>query len=271
MKGYSTIKIERAREGVATVTFNRPSKGNALNGEMLREIENVFTEISQDNSIRAVIITGAGPCFCTGADIGWFRDLTERRARGEYGEEVSYSHRCSTLIGLALRSTPQPTIASINGLAIGGGATLALACDIRIAAEEAKMSFPFASTVGISPELGSTYTLPRLVGIDKACELIFTGKSVTGKEAKEIGLVSAVVPLTDLSKVTSELADKIAGVAPTAVQLAKKALYHGLNSDIHNQLLWEEEALRLGYDSEEHKEAITAFFEKRKPVFKNRK
>jgi len=267
---YSTIKLEKTN-GVATVTLNRPEKGNALNAEVLQGLEDMFAEISQDNSVRVMVITGAGRHFCTGADITWFHDIVERRERGEYGKEVSSSYMLPTRLGLALRNMPQPTIASINGSAIGGGATLVLGCDIRIAAEEARISFPFVSTVGIVPELGSTYTLPRLVGIAKACELVFTGRTITGKEAKEIGLVNEVVLLADLERVTSELAKNIAEVAPMAVQLAKKGLYQGLNSDIQSQLLWEEEGLRRTYESEEHREAVKAFFEKRKPLFKGRK
>jgi len=264
---YSTIKLEKVN-GVATIMLNRPEKGNSLNGESMYELVDVFGEISQDSSVRVVVITGAGRHFCTGADIAWFRDFTEKRRQGE---EVFPPYVASTRLGLAVRNVAQPTIASINGLAIGGGITLPLGCDIRIAAEEARISFPFVSTVGIVPELGSTYTLSRLVGIAKACELIFTGKTITGKEAKEIGLVNEAVPLADLPKVTSELAKSIAEVSPTAVQLAKKGLYQGLNCGVQNQLLWEEEGLRQTFESEEHKEALQAFFEKRKPVFKGRK
>ena len=193
------------------------------------------------------------------------------KKHGVYDKEVSSAYIFSTRIALALRNMPQPTIASINGSAIGGGITLVLNCDIRIAAEDARITFPFVSTVGVVPELGCTYNLPRLVGIAKACELIFTGKSITGREAKEIGLVNEAVSLDDLQMVTSDMAKSIAATAPTMVQLSKKALYRGMNSDIQSQLLLEEEELRQAYNSEEHDEAMKAFFDKRKPVFKGRK
>ncbi len=267
---YSTLKFE-CLEGVSTVTLNRPERGNSQNSELMLQLADLFTEIAHNDDIRVVMITGAGRHFCTGGDISWFRDAVERRERGEYGKETSYPYKLATAVGFAVRNIPQPTIAAINGAAIGGGATLALACDLRIAATEAWISFPFASTMGIVPEIGSTYSLTRLIGVSKACELIFTGRSVSGKEAKEMGLVNEVVPLCDLQRVTSELAKSIAAAAPTAIQLSKRALYQGLNSDVHSQLFWEEEGLRQTMQSGEHKEAIQAFFEKRKPIFKKRK
>ena len=267
---YSLLTLER-QDGVATVTLNRPERGNALNPELQSEMENLFLELGEDNTVRVMVLTGAGSHFCTGADIEWFRSVIEKRRHGVYDREVSAGYIFSTRIPLALRNMPQPTIASINGSAIGGGITLALNCDIRIAAEDARISFPFVSTVGVTPELGSTYNLPRIVGIAKACELIFTGKSITGREAKDLGLVNDAVSLDDLQTVTSDMAKSIAAAAPTIVQLSKKALYHGMNSDIQSQLLLEEEELRQAYTSEEHDEAVKAFFEKRKPVFKGRK
>lgn len=165
---------------------------------------------------------------------------------------------------------PYPVIAMINGMAVGWGTTLTLSCDIRIATEDARISFPFANSAGIVPEMNSTYMLTRLVGIGKACELIFTGKAITGKEAKEIGLVNAAVPLSELQTVTSELAKTIAEGAPMSMRLAKKGLYQGLETECYKQLLWEKAMLSVTLQSEDHAEAIEAFLAKRKPRFKGR-
>lgn len=263
---YSAITLEKS-EGVATITMIREDQLNPIGSELVTELSDAFEQVANDGDIRVLILTGTGRVFCAGGDIDWFRTVIEKRKSGE--ELMDYSG--STKFCLSLRNMPKPTIASINGAAVGGGITIALNCDIRIAAEDATIMFPFASLVGVTPELGSTYMLPRLVGIAKACELIFTGKSITGREAKEIGLVNDAVPLTDLPEVTSKMAKAIAKSSPLAVQLAKKGLYQGLNADIYSQLMWEEEGLRTTFISEDHEEAVNAFLEKRKPVFKGKR
>ena len=263
---YSTIILEKAG-GIATITLNRQEKLNAVNAQMLEEIIDAVGQVARDDTTRVLVLTGAGRVFCAGGDINWFNNVIEERKRGR--EIMDYS--LFTGFCVALRNTLQPTIASINGAAIGAGITMTLNCDIRIAAEEAIISFPFTSMAGIIPELSSTYALPRLVGIAKACELVFTGKSITGKEAKEIGLVNDAVPLADLQRSTSELAETIAQASAPAVQLAKRGLYQGLNADVYSQLLWEEEGLRSTLKSEDHEEAVQAFLEKRKPEFKGKR
>ncbi|MBN2186510.1 MAG: enoyl-CoA hydratase/isomerase family protein, partial [Dehalococcoidia bacterium] len=197
----------------------------------------------------------------------WARSMVEQRKQGK---KVYDLPGWITKFHLALLDLPQPTIAAINGVAVGWGITMALSCDIRIAAEDARISFPFAASVGITPENDSTYMLPRLVGIGKACELVFTGKTITGKEAKEIGLVNDAVPSAQLREFTSELAETIARGAPIAMRLAKKGLYQGLDADRYKQLLWEETTIRDTLQSEDHAEAIEAFLAKRKPIFKGR-
>jgi len=266
---YSTVNVDQS-EGIATVTLNRPDRFNALNRQLLDELPQALAQLARDESVRVVVLTGAGTAFCSGADLGWLGDNMEQWMGGE-DTGISVDYASTTSFCLAIRNVPQPTVASINGLAVGGGITLALNCDIRIAAEEATMVFPFASMVGVTPEFASTYTLPRLVGIAKACELMFTGKSITGGEAKAIGLVNDAVPLEKLGETTSRLAKSIARASATATQLAKRGLYQGMNADLYSQLLWEEEALRETFGSEDNQEAISAFLEKRKPVFKGRR
>lgn len=265
MKDYKTILVEK-NAAICTITLNRPGKLNSLNGEMTDELMGVLSDVAEDGEISVVLITGAGKAFSAGADLDWFKEIIERRKRGEgfdYG--IVSSKLASTL-----RNMLQATIAVINGYAIGGGLTLALNCDMRIAAEEAQMSLPFISSVGITPELGSTYTLPRLVGIAKACELVFTGKAILGKEAEKIGLVNKAVPAVELRKTALEWAGAIAQGSPYALKMAKKELYRGLDENFANQVLWENQALESSFKSEDHAEAVDAFLNKRKPVFKGR-
>jgi len=263
---YSTIILDKA-EAIATLTLNRPEKLNAFNPQMLEELLDALVHIEQDDDIRVLVIAGAGRAFSAGGDMEQlFLRSIEQRKHGEKGYDV-----IGWLVKarLLLRNMPQPVIASINGAAIGLGMTVSLACDLRIASEEAMLSVPFVR-IGAVPEFGSTYSLPRLVGIAKACELIFTGKSITAKEAKEIGLVNEVVPASELKSATYEMAKSIAEAAPIAIRLAKKELYQGMDADLQNQLQLEYEGLVTTLQSEDHEEAVRAFLEKRKPIFKGK-
>jgi len=261
---YSTIILDKA-EGIATLTLNRPEKLNSIIEPMADELMAAFNEIRQDNDVRVLIITGAGRAFSAGGDIkDAFLDRIEEVKRGGQGFDIA---GWLTKACLQLRSIPQPIIASINGPAVGLGVTLSLQCDIRIASEEATMSLPFVR-VGVIPEFGSTYALPRLIGIAKACELIFTGKTITAKQAKEIGLVNEVVPASELKTATLELAKTITLGAPLAIQIAKKGFYQGLDMDLQKQLQYEDQMLRVVADSKDHEEGVRAFLEKRRPIFK---
>jgi len=245
-------------EGIATVTFNRPDKLNAFNWEMEGEVFDAFRQVEQDKDVRVLVITGAGPAFCTGADVEEM--LQETIEKGGLTGREQYDLPFRNMV---------PVIASINGFAMGAGLTITLQCDIRIAAEEARLSLPFVP-FGIIPEAGSTYFLSRLVGIAKACELTFTGKTITAKEAKEIGLVNEVVPLAELKEATYKLAKRIAQGPPLAMQMAKKGLYQGLEASIRDQIEYEKSALMTLMRTEDFQEAIKAFQEKRKPVFKGK-
>jgi enoyl-CoA hydratase len=263
---YSTIILEKA-EGIATLTLNRPEKLNVLNETMAVELLDAITDVEKDKGIKVLIVTGAGRAFWAGADIkDLFFEAIEQRKRGEEGFNIlGWLEK----VCLQVRNMPKPTIASINGYAIGIGVTFPLECDIRIASEEAILSLPFVR-LGITPEFGSTYALTRLVGIAKACELIFTGKSITAKEAKEIGLVNEVVPAAELQKTTYELAKTIAQGATLAIQMAKKVLYKGLDADIQSQLRYEGSAFETLRKTEDHEEGVRAFLEKREPSFKGK-
>jgi enoyl-CoA hydratase/carnithine racemase len=263
---YSTITLAKA-EGIATLTLNRPEKLNALNETMAAELLDAVTQVEQDSDVRVLIITGAGRAFWAGADVkGLFLKGIEQRKRSEESFDIiGWLER----LCLQLRNLAQPTIAVINGPAVGIGVTLPLQCDIRIVSEEARFSMPFVR-LGLIPEFGSTYALTRLIGIAKACELIFTGKFIEAEEAKKIGLVNDVVPAAELQKTAFEMAKAIAQGAPVAVQIAKKGLYQGLDTDIQSQLRYESLAFRVLLQSEDHEEGVRAFVDKRQPRFKGK-
>lgn len=263
---YETIILEK-KEGIATITLNRPEKLNAYTDQMAQELMDGLEDCNGDNNVRVLVVTGAGRAFCAGADMGRFHQAAEARAKGQ--RVVAVNMRLTEKLAMAFRNFRKPIIASINGPAVGIGFTLPLACDIRIASENATLGAVFVR-VGLVPEFGSTYNLTRLVGMGKACELVFAGKVVNATEAKEIGLVNQVVPQEELQKTTYEMARNIAGWPPIAIQLAKRGLYQGLDSDLPSQLSYEAFALDYCQGTEEHTEAVRAFLEKRKPNFKGR-
>jgi len=260
---YATLLIEK-KEQIGTITFNRPEKLNAFSQLGFREFIQALKEMDGDEGIRVVAITGSGRAFSAGLDID-----EARQGPPETGLQVMPLQDTVAWIPHIMRNMGKPVIAAINGPAAGAGFTIALACDIRIASEDAKLGAGFVR-VGLIPELGSSYTLPRLIGIAKACELIFTGKTIDANEAKALGLVNEVVPRDDLAAATAKMAAEIMKSAPMAVQLAKQALYQGLDSDLVTQLHFEQLGQSACFKSEDFKEAITAFSEKRKPSFKGK-
>jgi 2-(1,2-epoxy-1,2-dihydrophenyl)acetyl-CoA isomerase len=260
---YTTLLVEK-KDHIGSITLNRPDKLNAFNALAFQEFIAALHEVDQDEDIRVVIITGAGRAFSAGLDL---EEATQ-------GPSESDLHVAPTQDSLAwipqiMRNVKKPIIAALNGAAAGAGFTIALACDIRIASEEARLVAPFLR-VGLVPELGSTYNLPRLIGIAKACELVFTGKTVTAKEAKDIGLVNDIVPKDELTRFTWNMATEITQMAPIPLQLAKRALYQGLDSQLAVQVQLEQLSQSTCFKSEDYKEGMKAFLEKRKPVFKGK-
>jgi 2-(1,2-epoxy-1,2-dihydrophenyl)acetyl-CoA isomerase len=254
---YANIMLEKS-DGIATLTLNRPDKLNAFTNAMEVEMFDALQQVRQDKTIRVLVITGAGKAFCAGADFeGMFQELIDRGG-------LSPDQPVET----EFREFP-PTIAAINGHAIGAGLTLVLQCDIRIAVEDAKMSLPFVH-LGVIPENGSTYYLSRLVGLAKACELIFTGKIITANEAETIGLVNEVVSKDQLMDVTYSLARTIAKAAPLALMMAKKGIYNGLETGVKDAVEFEKSALMALLRSDDHQEAVKAYIEKRPPVFQGK-
>jgi enoyl-CoA hydratase len=258
MSQYTNLLFE-VKDSIGMITLHRPKALNALNTELLQELSNLLDHIKEDTSIGIVIITGSGEkAFVAGADIAEMQTLTaiEGRNFGKIGQDVFNK----------LESLPQPVIAAINGFALGGGCELAMACDIRIASEKAKFGQPEVS-LGITPGFGGTQRLPRLVGKGRAKELIYTGDIIDAGEAYRIGLVNKVAAPDELMNVAKAMAEKILSRASVAVQLSKAAVNEGLNMDLASGIAYEAEVFGLCFATEDQKEGMTAFVDKRKANF----
>lgn len=263
MKNNQSAMLVTKSNGIATVTINRPEKLNALGEEGVNELTKAMKLIRSDGHIRAIILTGAGRAFCAGAD----RSSTIFR-KNSPTEFWDFMQKVSDAV-ITLRSMPQPLIAAVNGPAVGGGCNFALACDIIIASEAATFSQIY-SLIGIHPDAGGTYLLPRLVGTAKACELLFTGKTITAAEAYEMGLINRVVPADQLEDSTRELATTIANRSPLAIRMIKASIYQGAETNLAAALEQEAKALSILLFTEDSKEAMAALAENRAPSFKNK-
>ena len=262
---YQDILVTQ-QDTVAIVTLNRPERMNTMGGTLVEDTIAVLTSFQQDQNVRAVILTGAGQrAFCAGADV---QNLQNQSEEATAMERRRYVHSAQKLT-LAIRQLEKPVIAAVNGVAAGGGCDIALACDIRIASEQARFGEVFAR-IGLFPGTGGTYFLPRLVGIAKALELIWTGDVINAQEAERIGLVSRVVPLEDLMAAAIAFAQRLAQGPPLAISLAKTAVYQGLDLDIHSAFEYAATAESITLTSEDHREGVTAFREKRSPHFQGR-
>jgi enoyl-CoA hydratase/carnithine racemase len=250
--------------GIATMTLNRPDKMNALSAGMRESMYRVVENISQDKKMRVLIITGAGRAFCSGADVvslaGNANRPTSQERSGEIGTERLSVH-------VLMQKCEKPIIAAINGVAAGAGLDLAMACDIRIASDKARFAELYIRR-GLFPVEGGIYLLPRIVGVDRACELIWTGDMIDAKEAQSIGLVTKVVPHEELEIATRELAEKLTKAAPLAIQKAKRAIYAGLNMNLETSMKYIQPLMREILQSKDHKEGTQAFLEKREPIFR---
>ena len=245
-----------SEQGVCTVKINRPEKLNAMNTDVARELVSAFEEIGLDSSVKVVILTGEGEkAFSAGADIEYMSEISA-------DESVEYA-KLGQLVTATVELVHQPTIAAVNGFALGGGCELAMSCDIRIAADTARMGQPEV-TIGIPPGWGGTQRLMRIVGIAKAKELVYTGRMVRADEAREIGLVNAVVPLADLQAEAEKMALKIAANSEMGVRMSKVAINRGRNADLDTGLSIELLAWRNCFTHPDRKERMTAFVNKSK-------
>ena len=260
MSTYETITVEH-RGAVAVLTIHRPDKLNALSEKVHEEGVAALNELRHDDSIRVLVITGSGEkSFIAGADIAEFQDRTPTVQRDRFFEPTLFN---------SIDSFPKPVIAMINGFCLGGGNELALACDLRIASEKARFSQPEIN-LGLIPGGGGTQRLTRLIGEGRAMEIMLTGDMIDAETALRFGLVNHVYPPDELEAKTMELANKIAEKAPIALQLAKEAVKFASRSNLDEGLRREVDLFALCFATEDKQEGVSAFLEKRKPVFKGR-
>jgi enoyl-CoA hydratase/carnithine racemase len=261
---YKDILYTR-ENGVATITLNRPDKRNSFSPDMVTSILQAGTEAAADKEVKVLLVTGAGPAFCAGGDVKAMADFANPQRDPNARDAVAEG---SPLYRL-LHHFPKPTVAAINGVCVGGGFELALACDIRIASDKARFSEAFIRR-GMIPMGSGTFMLPRLIGIDKAFLLILTGDMIDAREAERIGLVTRVVPHDELQATVTELTEKLSKAAPLAVRAVKQAIYRGLDSSLDEALDWVVDQNKELAKTGDHEEGSRAFVEKREPFFKGK-
>lgn len=266
---YNTLIIEK-RNNITTLKLNRPERLNALSSEMGWELKKAIEEAKDDLESRVLVLTGEGRAFCAGEDVKE-RPGDSNQIKQTQSSLSKFARLPSELIHFAVsfRNMTKPTIASINGYAVGQGLSLALACDIRIASEEANLGAIWTRR-GIPPESAGAYLLTQLVGPAKACELIFSGKMISAQEAKEIGLINKIVPASELKEATHEMAREIAEGPPVAIAISKAMIYQALETglDIHGRL--EFFGQDYCFNTEDREEGIRSFLEKRPPHFQGK-
>ena len=251
------------RDNIATITLNRPEKLNAFTTEMLNAWADALTECQHNDAVRAVVLTGTGRAFCSGGDVGGLRERKQAETPMERKESLaSRVHRIPVLMD----ALDKPVLVAVNGVATGAGLDMALMGDIRIAAESARMAETYIR-VGIMAGDGGAWYLPRLVGVPRALELLWTGRFVDAMEAERIGLVNKVVPDHALMDETYEMARVIAAGPPLAVRMMKKCVYQGMTMDVRTHLEQVSSHMALLFATVDHQEALDAFKEKRQPVF----
>jgi 2-(1,2-epoxy-1,2-dihydrophenyl)acetyl-CoA isomerase len=254
--------VQRDDAGVVTVTLNRPAKKNAISRDMFQELIEVFDEVAASRDDRVLVLTGAGDAFTSGADVtaSDAADVTEGVGA------ALHSMRVVGRAALRLHDLPKPTIAAVNGVAVGAGCNLALGCDLIVAADTARFSEIFARR-GLSLDFGGSWVLPRLIGLHKAKELAFLADVISADEAERFGIVNRVVPAADLEKVVGEIAHRIAAQPPVQISITKKLLNQSLSVSMAEALEFEDVAQSLAFSSRDTAEAMLAFVEKREPRF----
>ena len=258
------IKVTEA-DAIVTVTLNRPERLNAFVGHMRRDLAEALEEAGSDPHVRVVIIKGEGRAFCAGGDVQFMAELVERNDAEEFSRILGAARR----VILAIRQMTKPVIASIEGPAFGAGFNLALACDLRIASETATFSQSFVK-LGFHPDWGGTYFLPRIVSSNIACELFFLGDTIDANEALRLGLVNRVFPPEKLEAETQKLAERLREGPAVSIAAAKHAVYAGEHDTLEKMLQYEVEAQVRCFQSEDGREGVRAFVEKRPPRFTGR-
>jgi len=252
-------------EGIATVTLNRPEKLNAFAENMREQILEALEKACADDDVRVIVITGAGKAFCVGGDVDEFV-----AGKTQALDKIATNERLTFLkIVLLINSVEKPVIASVNGVAAGGGCNFALACDIRIASERARFGEVFVKR-GVFPDWGGVFFLPRLVGYARAAELLFSGEVIDAQEALRIGMVNRVVSHENLAEETIKLAKTIANNAPIPIAFAKRGLQNFGRMDLEQTLDFEKMAIDVCWNSEDREEGFKSFLEKRLPHFRGK-
>ncbi|MHA1302581.1 MAG: enoyl-CoA hydratase/isomerase family protein [Candidatus Heimdallarchaeaceae archaeon] len=261
MSDEKLVQMEKVGEknNIALISFHRQKALNSLNAQMLDELEEVLRSLQEDHEVRCAIITSEGKSFVAGADLKWMSSLNETN----YNELIARGQEVFALI----ENLPFPVIAAVNGFALGGGMELTLACDIRLASENAVFGQPEV-TLGLPPGWGGTFRLQLIAGLGVAKDLILTGRKISAAEAHRMNIVSEVYPPDQLKEKALELAETIAKNAPIAVREAKKALHLSLNDLVEKGYKNEQEGAKICFATNDLKEGIKALFEKRKPEFK---
>jgi 2-(1,2-epoxy-1,2-dihydrophenyl)acetyl-CoA isomerase len=259
------VILESKHDGIAILVMNRADKLNALNSELSTALNEALTRIAEDDSVRVVVLTGAGRAFCAGGDLGAIGKGRERNETAELGPIL----RSGMQAVLKMRIMSQPVIAAVNGPAAGAGMNIALAADIRIAADTATFGENF-SRVGLFPDYGGTYFLPQLVGPSVAAEMFYTGEMIDAQTALRLGIVSRVVPAAQLEAEVKTLAQKVSQGPPLAIRAVKKILFGGEKQELMKALEHEVEQQMKCFHSEDCSEGIRSFFEKRNPKFQGK-
>ncbi len=265
---FETIILKKD-EHVGQVILNRPDRRNAINQKMMQELTQVIDDIAQDDEVRAVILTGEGRAFCAGADIDLMPGGAEEQGLGKLSVEElrrSFVFRSAQKIITGLQKMEKPTIAMVNGPCVGAGFDLALACDMRIGSEDARFMCGFVK-IGLFPGFGATWLYPRIMGMGKALELLFTGDTVNAEEALRIGILNKIVTREELRGTTMDIVRKIAAGPPIAVRLMKAQVYKGLDMDLESALGEAAICESITLASQDHREGISALRKKQEPVF----
>ena len=264
MSNPTSFLFEKSEHGVATITLNRPERLNALTFEVYRELTDLFSTLANEKDVRVVVISGAGRAFCSGGDV---HDIIGELFSRDIEGLLDFTRMTCELVR-NIRTLPKPVIASLNGTTAGAGACIALASDIRIASDGAKIAFLFVK-VGLSgADMGAAYLLPRVVGLAKATELLYTGDFISAGEAERIGLYNRVVPAAELESVTSDLAQKLAQGPAFALAKTKEMLNREMHMNLDAALESEAQAQAICMQHPDYREAYEAFVNKREVKFK---